>query len=204
MMRIIICRHGNTFDKGDVVTRVGARTDLSLSQSGMAQANALAAHFSSSALDFAFSEAYCSPLQRTQQTGEAILTSKHDAKNLTSLGFLTEIDYGIDENVAEFDVVARLGQDAIRQWDEKAIPPDGWKVDPEAIIGAWKSFFEKYKAHSGDILVVTSNGIARFALDAVDEIATDAPRKLRTAAYGVIEIENGVSKVTAWDTRATD
>lgn len=204
MIRIVICRHGNTFDKSDVVTRVGARTDLPLSQSGVAQARALADHFSSFVPDFTFSEAYCSPLQRTQQTGEAILTSKHAAKGLTSLDFLTEIDYGIDENVAEVDVVARLGQDAITQWDEKSIPPEGWNVDPEAIIGAWKSFFKKYKAQSGDILVVTSNGIARFALDAVDEIATDAPRKLRTAAYGIIEIENGVSKVTAWDKRATD
>ena len=44
--------------------------------------------------------------------------------------------------------------------------------------------------------------IARFALDAVDEITTDAPRKLRTAAYGIIEIENGHSKLTAWDIRA--
>ncbi|MFZ4686424.1 MAG: histidine phosphatase family protein [Hyphomonadaceae bacterium] len=36
--RIFIVRHGNTFDKGDVVTRVGGRTDLPLSTSGSAQA----------------------------------------------------------------------------------------------------------------------------------------------------------------------
>ncbi|HAO37083.1 MAG TPA: histidine phosphatase family protein, partial [Hyphomonas sp.] len=38
MARLIIVRHGNTFDKGDTVTRVGGRTDLPLSASGLAQA----------------------------------------------------------------------------------------------------------------------------------------------------------------------
>ncbi|WP_026940669.1 histidine phosphatase family protein [Hellea balneolensis] len=204
MMRIVICRHGNTFDKGDVVTRVGARTDLPLSKSGAAQARQLAAHFSAS--DIVFSEAFCSSLKRTQQTAEAILTSKHVAKKLKSLQFLTEIDYGVDENAAEEDVVARLGQEAIDKWDRDAIPPRGWQVEPKEIIRAWEKFFENYRTSnsSGDILVATSNGIARFALDAVDEIATDAPRKLRTAAYGVIEIEGGISKVKVWDKRATD
>jgi len=43
--QLFIVRHGNTFDPGDTVTRVGARTDLPLSSSGRAQADALARHF---------------------------------------------------------------------------------------------------------------------------------------------------------------
>ena len=43
--KVYIVRHGNTFDKGDVVTRVGARTDLPLSSSGQTQAEQLAAYF---------------------------------------------------------------------------------------------------------------------------------------------------------------
>jgi len=111
--------------------------------------------------------------------------------------FLTEIDYGVDENKPEADVVARLGREAIDLWDEKAIPPDGWAVEPAELIESWKNFLSEQAQHKEDALVVTSNGIARFTLDAVDEIATDAPRKLRTAAYGVIEIKNGHSKLTA-------
>ena len=72
MTDIYIVRHGNTFDKGDVVTRVGARTDLPLSSSGRAQAEKLAAHFREVAPQ-GFSAAYCSPLQRTRQTAETIL-----------------------------------------------------------------------------------------------------------------------------------
>lgn len=202
MTRIVICRHGNSFDKGDVVTRIGARTDLPLSISGIDQARGLTKQFSSGTSGFEFKLAFCSSLLRTYQTADFILTSGHDVKSLDILKFLTEIDYGVDENKPEEQVVARLGRDAITLWDEKAIPPEGWDVNPEELIQSWKDFFTRYMDHEGDILVVTSNGIARFALDAVDEITTDAPRKLRTAAYGIIEIGNGHSKLTAWDIRA--
>ena len=202
MTRIVICRHGNSFDKGDVVTRIGARTDLPLSISGIDQARGLAKQFSSGTSGFEFKLAFCSSLLRTYQTADFILTSGNDVKSLNILKFLTEIDYGVGENKPEEQVVARLGRDAITLWDEKAIPPEGWDVNPEELIQSWKDFFARYMDHEGDILVVTSNGIARFALDAVDEITTDAPRKLRTAAYGIIEIENGHSKLTAWDIRA--
>ena len=201
MTRIVICRHGNTFDKGDVITRVGARTDLPLSTSGIDQARGLASYFSPESSEFQFELAFCSPLLRTYQTADFILSSGHAVKSLTILEFLTEIDYGEDENKPEADVVARLGCNAIKLWDEKAIPPEGWEVNPKALIQSWRNFFKQYQNQNCDILVVTSNGIARFALDAVDEIATDAPRKLRTAAYGIVEIENGHSKLTTWNLR---
>ncbi len=203
MTRIIICRHGNTFDKGDVITRVGARTDLPLSISGIEQARGLAKYFDAGMSQFNFNLAFCSSLLRTYQTADFILTSGHGVKDLNILDFLTEIDYGQDENKPEADVVARLGKKAISLWDEQALPPEGWNVQPELLTQSWKEFFAKHQNHKGDILVVTSNGIARFALDAVDEIATDAPRKLRTAAFGIVEIENGLSTLTAWDIRAS-
>ena len=201
MTRLIIARHGNTFDKGDIITRCGARTDLPLSISGVDQARGLAAYFSPHSSGFNFKLGFCSPLLRTYQTADFILTEGHSVKSLTTLEFLTEIDYGVDENKPEDEVVARLGQDAITLWDEKAIPPQGWDVEPEKLIESWKDFLSEHQNHDGDILVITSNGIARFALDAVDEIVTDAPRKLRTAAYGIIEIKNGHTKITAWDRR---
>ena len=44
--RILICRHGNTFDKGELVTRVGSRTDLKLSSSGIDQSKLLSKELS--------------------------------------------------------------------------------------------------------------------------------------------------------------
>lgn len=194
MTRIVICRHGNTFDKGDVVTRVGARTDLPLSQSGCIQAVTLAKELS----DFKFTKAYCSPLVRTRQTAEAIIDAETP---LEVLKFLREIDYGEDENKPEAEVIARIGQEAIDLWDVEAIAPQGWNVDTQSLIQAWQSFFETHRQTGEDILVVTSNGIARFVLDVVVNIPPNTPRKLRTAAFGLIELGAGKTELIYWDKR---
>jgi broad specificity phosphatase PhoE len=87
--RIYIVRHGNTFEKGDVVTRVGGRTDLPLSPSGRTQAEALGAHFK----DIDFVSARSGPLKRTRETAVAILKGRETPELMTEL-FLREIDYG--------------------------------------------------------------------------------------------------------------
>jgi len=199
--RIVICRHGNTFDKGDVVTRVGARTDLALSQSGQDQAEALKLYFDPDRRSYEFKQAFCSSLLRTRETALKILESSHPAK-LLEKDFLREIDYGIDENKPETDVIARLGEDAIIEWDTAAIVPDGWDIDPDQIRADWKEFIQDVSNIEGDVLVVTSNGIARFCLDVIDEIACDLPSiKLATAAFGIISYSAGKTTATHWNVK---
>ena len=103
--RLYIVRHGNTFDRGDVVTRVGGRTDLPLSVSGRAQADALARHFAG----ISFATARSGPLKRTRETARAILAAQSAALELTTDLFLREIDYGPDENRPEADVLEHGG-----------------------------------------------------------------------------------------------
>ena len=202
--RIIICRHGNTFDKGDVITRVGARTDLPLSQSGAAQAERLRSFFHPDNSPFKFDRAFCSNLRRTRETALKILENNHPAA-LSEKEFLREIDYGIDENRPEAEVAKRIGQQAIIDWDTQAIVPDGWQMDPDKIREDWRQFFADMSKTPGDVLVVTSNGVARFCLDVVDHIACeDPPRKLATAAYGVITRASGQTTIEAWNLKASD
>lgn len=203
MRDIFIVRHGNTFDKCDLVTRVGARTDLSLSISGNKQADALADHFAS--IVKGFDKVYCSPLKRTRETAATILSKQpSDDYEVEALEFLREIDYGPDENKIEADVIARIGEDALKAWEESATPPDGWEVDPPALIKAWKDLFKRVAAlpdKSGNpILVVTSNGVARFALQAVGN--EDAHTlKLKTGAYGVINVGDDTVSINQWNVR---
>src|SRR5262245_19245731 len=100
--RVFIVRHGNTFDKGDVVLRVGGRTDLPLSVSGRAQVEKLAQHFAGEGIRFA--SARSGPLKRTRETAAAILAARAAAPQLTTDLFLREIDYGPDEGRPETDV----------------------------------------------------------------------------------------------------
>lgn len=203
MIDLYIVRHGNTFDKGDVVTRVGARTDLALSRSGRSQAEQLRDHFAATLRD-GFALAYCSPLSRTRETAELILEADHQAPDLKTLEFLREVDYGPDENKPEADVVERLGAAAIAAWDEHAVPPPGWVIDPDAIRLSWRALFENLARTdlSAPVLIVTSNGVARFALDAVTDFrAQPGSIKLKTGAYGQLRLFGDEIELTDWNVR---
>ncbi len=198
---VYIVRHGNTFDPGDVVTRVGGRTDLDLSASGRQQADVLAEHFKVG--DVVFDLAYCSPLKRTRQTAQAILSSQR-IKAVQTEPFLTEIDYGPDENRPEAEVVSRIGEDALADWEAKATPPPGWLVDPEKLTADWLEFFARFDEPSGKadtVLVVTSNGIARFALSALGFEKNVASIKLSTGAYGHFCLRGNRADMLAWNVK---
>jgi probable phosphoglycerate mutase len=193
--RLIIVRHGNTFETGDIVTRVGGRTDLPLSPSGEAQAQKLAEAFTAQP----FASARSGPLKRTRRTAALILAAQQSPppELLTEL-FLREIDYGPDENKPEEEVKARLGH-ALEAWEKHSIPPPEWRVDPAALTGNWQELFADLREEEGTHLVVTSNGIARFALHAAYVERPDM--KLATGAYGVIELDGEAVAVREWNVR---
>lgn len=199
MSEVFIIRHGNTFDRGDIVTRVGARTDLPLSASGQRQADALARHFAALKLRAVY--AACSPLQRTAQTLAPILSATSSAAEAQTLPFLTEVDYGPDENQPEADVVARIGAPALELWDREAVLPDGWHLNTAQLIRDWQEFFRKAQDRRGASLIVTSNGIARFIFQALSIAPGEHPLKLRTGAYGQLTFNDGQWSLIEWDRR---
>ena len=202
-VRLIIVRHGNTFEPGEPVRRVGGRTDLALSASGRAQAEALGRRFA----EDGFASARSGPLRRTRETAEAILAAQSERRGsappLETDLFLREIDYGPDENRPEAEVIARIGADALERWERLGQPPPGWRVDPDALVGNWQARFRELRDAPGTHLMVTSNGIARFALKAAGEAAgaRDLASKLRTGAWGEIDLEGEQARVRAWNVR---
>ncbi len=196
MSLVYIVRHGNTFDKGDVVRRVGGRTDLPLSMSGHIQAERLAEHFA----HISFGKVYASQLKRQTETAQAILNGQEQSPEIKTLEFLREIDYGPDENKPETDVIARIGEVAMAGWELYARPPQGWNVDANAIRQGWAQFFQSRRSETKPILLVTSNGTARFIFDVVDHKG-GLSRKLRTGAYGIVNILSDKPYLMSWDVR---
>ncbi len=188
--RIIIARHGNTFEPDEAPRRIGARTDLPLVESGRAQATALGAHFRARGL--VFERCLTSPLLRTRQTATLVLD---DAPcPVTAADWLVEIDHGPDEGQTEDTVRARIGAEALAAWERDATPPIDWRVDAAQRHAAWALFFGEAAEIGGTVLVVTSNGAARFA-------APGAGR-LRTGAYGEVAISSDAPpRIVAWDMR---
>ena len=70
-------------------------------------------------------------------------------------------------------------------WEKNNIVPAGWNVDPEKITAAWREFANDLEKQfpNQTILVVTSNGVARFA--------PEHNIKLKTGAVSYLTVENG-------------
>lgn len=200
----VIVRHGNTFTAGQVPRRIGARTDLPLTDTGNEQARALGTYFA--AQDWQFGKVFVSPLLRTRQTAAVILATQTNPVAPEAADFLREIDHGPDENQTEDDVIARIGKQALADWDTHAVPPPGWSVDAKQRTAAWQSLFATARMKDRPTLLVTSNGAARFALMADPALRAhlaDLPTlKLPTGGYGIIRrATDGALKVPVWGQR---
>ncbi|KQM18271.1 histidine phosphatase family protein [Novosphingobium sp. Leaf2] len=199
----VIVRHGNTFASGETPRRIGARTDLPLTPAGEAQAQALGRHFSQ--VGWHFTKVLASPLLRTRATAQAIINRQPTPVMPEPCEWLREIDHGVDENQPEDAVIRRIGADALAAWDAHGIAPPGWTVDAPGRLAGWRALFA---AHQADcpVLLVTSNGAARFALLADPALSTAmaslASLKLPTGGYGLITRQpDGTLAVPVWGTR---
>lgn len=193
MLKILIVRHGNTFDKGDVLRRVGLRTDMELSESGRIQCSKLGSQLIK--LYPKIDQAFCSELKRTQQTAELILSSYPCIKcPITPLSILNEVDYGEDDGKPESEVKARLGEKALQNWDEYTILPDGWLFDINLTIDGLKTLVDDLanRFQNKTLLLVTSNGIARFfpkILQNTQCVKRAQPLKMPTASVSELFYE---------------
>ncbi|MCI5060827.1 MAG: histidine phosphatase family protein, partial [Alphaproteobacteria bacterium] len=187
----------------DIPTRVGAHTDLALVESGQEQARKLGRWLR--AQNYIPDAIYCSELKRTKKTAELALKEAAITEHIYPLQIFNEIDYGPDENKPEDEVIARIGKEAIENWDKNAVVPDGWKFDPKGCIQNWQNFAQHLIDDQHDCtLVVTSNGVARFAPHLAgnfEEFATQNKIKLSTGALGILEFKNDAWRVHEWNVK---
>lgn len=199
MTTLYLVRHGNTFSPGETPRRVGARTDLPLSPSGQQQANWLGQYLKQQRVQL--HAVFTSELQRTLQTAYRILAILHSPLQPIVQSIFNEIDYGPDENKTEAEVIQRIGKQALRDWNEKAIIPQGWQADPSEILRNWFSFAEKivHDYPNQTILVVTSNGIARFAPYLADADPPPTSLTMHTGAISCLHYGMGTWQLVYWN-----
>jgi probable phosphoglycerate mutase len=202
MTTLIIARHGNTFTKDQTPTRVGAKTDLPLVEKGELQATALGIYLKENKL--VPDVTYSSKLKRTIQTAEIAIKAVGFPQPVYQLDIFNEIDYGPDENKTEEEVIKRIGKGAIKDWDEKALVPDGWLINPEEVKENWLLFADQIKAHDDNetVLVVTSNGTGRFAPYITGDYEGFKKKhniKLSTGALGIFRYENQKWHILDWN-----
>lgn len=155
MLNVYLLRHGETAYNADG-NRYCGRTDISLTEKGLAQAKEIAAQLEGKKID----AVYSSPLQRAKITAE-IACNGHveiDAR-------LIEIDFGSWEGKTKEEFILENSN----SWNQ-------WMLDPEhaqaglsgesgkQVIERVNSFYKEMltKHPNGTILVVGHNGINRL------------------------------------------
>jgi len=203
-VKLIIARHGNTFEPEETPRRVGFGTDLPLVSAGHAQAQKLGAYLKANNLvpDIV----YTSTLKRTIETAEGALKELGISRPLHKSDLFDEIDYGPDENQTEITVIERIGNVAYNSWEFDSVMPKDWSPQPEVIRKRWQDFVKHAEAaHDGKtVLVVTSNGIARFAPQIANNAADVVPArkaKMSTGALSLFEGDGGLWMISHWNVK---
>ena len=195
---IVFVRHGNTFKKGDVLLRVGSRTDLDLveSEKGTKAGQYIAKQ------GYEINAIYSGPLKRHIQTASLIAKQVNiSPDDICIAEALNELDYGSHDGMPEEEVINLVGEQALKNWDETATPPPEWNVDVDNIKGNLSAFLQMIiQHHQGeDVVVVTSNGLLRFLPFIIGAEATTLTLKVATG--GIVELQSTGSwgwKVKTW------
>lgn len=224
-VKLIIARHGNTFNKGDVILRIGSRTDLPLTEEGCLQGIKLGNNLKQANL--IPTNVYVAPLKRTLETAKYAVKVFNPNIPINIVNFLSELDYGEFDGLPEYEVIQKLGEiekssgqkntnlidretlgkEVLESWDKNMILPKGWhflKARVNTLEQEWKGFATELTNLSKEStnLVVTSNGIARFALSILPH-NHEKPKslKLSTGAYSLFVWENGNWRLESWNVR---
>lgn len=162
---MLLARHGNTFAPGQKVVWVGARNDLPLVDSGLAQAEFLAQAMEKAAIK---PEAiYAATLKRTISYAQ-IVHSRLQLPGAVSLDKrLDEIDYGEWSGLSNDEIKAQFGDAELNDWNELGKWPRIFNCLESDIEEQVKSFGQelvKDRLDNKITLAVTSNGRLKYFL----------------------------------------
>ena len=205
-MLLILARHGNTFDAGDKVVWVGARTDLPLTAKGREQAAALGSALGTIAPSI--KRIVAGPLKRTQEHA-AIAAAKIGLDGAVETDErLREIDYGLWEAKSAEEIDALGGKAEQAAWNKQGAWPKspGWSPLEKTIASNIARLANELAAtlDSDDAaLIVTSNGILKFFLKLVpgafEEMAGKGALKVATGACSALQRDEKGWRVLFWN-----
>ncbi len=198
-IRLILLRHGNTFEAGQTPTQVGARTDLPLTEEGRNQALYFARYLASEKI---WPQAiYAGGLKRQIETAQ--ITGRHlEVENKIQLHepALTEIDYGAWEGLTA-DEIQKQWPSEYKAWATQSQWPKLFDSTREGHLHGIKKWLQQLRdAHNpGETVVgVTSNGILRLfhslqERDGIEEL------KVKTGHFCELLLEKDRVQIQKWN-----
>lgn len=202
-MRLILARHGNTFGPGETPVWVGAREDLPLTEKGRVQSVQFGLALKEAGIVPA--RIIAGPLQRTANGAQLAAAECGFVGEVEIDPRLREIDYGSWGGRSDEEIAAQWGSQAIEDWRERSIVPEGagWSPTPQRIAGNAQDILADIAAMAAPadtVLLISSNGILRYfhAL-----LGGDAARpelaKMRTGHWSAATTSGAGWTLHAWN-----
>jgi probable phosphoglycerate mutase len=194
---VILCRHGNTFEKGEKVVMVGAREDLPLTGRGIEQATLMGRALSEVGVTPA--RLISGPLQRTKVFAEILKTETKTSAAVEIDNRLCEFDYGAWSGLSDEEILALSGKETLEAWQERSVRPSGIAFTPsqdEARDEA-RALLRELKSCAGVYVVVTSNGRLRE----LGRVVSSIPQSFKVSTgHACVIVRDGDSwRIVDWD-----
>jgi probable phosphoglycerate mutase len=198
---VILCRHGNTFEKGDKVVMVGAHEDLPLTSYGVEQAKSVGRALAAG--NVTPDRVISGPLKRTKVFAEHVIAETKAATSLEIDHRLVEFDYGSWSGLSNEEIIALSGKDALDAWQECSVRPAGiaFEPSPEQARSDASALLHELSSVNGVIVVVTSNGRLREFGNVLTQLssANSQSFKVKTGHACVLEKAESGWRVLGWD-----
>lgn len=189
-VRLFLIRHGNTFNRDDLPVMVGKKTDLSLTQAGLEQAQHLSKYFVHNQINI--HRLYCGNLTRQKQTAQAIMDNFPNLKSEAQPAF-DEIDYGEWEGLTVEEVAQRWPDDFKRWGHQASMPPqfNENEFDKKQSMLEWIEYAKKHLAGK-NVAVCTSQGSIKLFLSLFpDTYQSESLEQYRVKTGHLCEVELG-------------
>ncbi|MBS0288433.1 MAG: histidine phosphatase family protein [Proteobacteria bacterium] len=211
--RLILLRHGNTFNANEIAVQVGCKTDLPLTEKGLVQAEQFLKHLKQQQLSPSL--IYCGTLQRQTQTANLLKNAFSGAILKTQTQALNEIDYGLWEGLTAQEIEAKWPLE-YQQWQEQAIWPEhvfhsSFSSHNHA-LKEWLKELNDNASQNDLIVAVSSNGIFRLLLQWLPELWQKLVKerkvdsfKVGTGHYCLLTINANLElNINAWNCKPGD
>lgn len=207
VISIVLIRHGNTFETGQVPVMIGSRENLPLTKAGEEQARALGRELEAAGL--APDAVYSSPLERAMRTAElAVSECAATPVRISEHLALKELDYGSWSGLSTTEIEQRFGRQVFEDWDLNSVQPQSAGFSPSSaeviagLSGLISDIVQAFVQPQNVLWLVSSNGILRYfsSIPGVKALP-QSTGKMRTGSYSVLEYSEKELKVRSWDIR---
>jgi phosphoserine phosphatase len=139
--------------------RFTTRSDVELSQAGLAEAREAARALAGTPID----RVYCSPLTRARRTAELVVAGRRPTPPITVDDRLTEIDSGPFEGLTIDEIEAGPLAAAFRAWhtDVDPVYPEGAEPFEKALARAG-AFLDEHRGEPGTTLIASHGSLVRL------------------------------------------